>query len=123
LKGRVPKEQLVMYERVGQDPKKYAEGHHLRRLALQEGITQGGRVWYYYSIEEDGKYEANPKEISIDRYIEDFQTAFEKLVNLVSNGKYNYYQDIIGIDEETFKENQKSKARRKKQDPLQGELM
>jgi DNA polymerase elongation subunit (family B) len=123
LKGRVPKEHLVMYEKVGQDPKKYAENHHLRRLALEEGITQGGRVWYYYSIEDDGKYEANPKEISIDRYMEDFKTAFEKLVNLLDNCKYNYYQDIIGIDEQTFKENQKAKDRRKKQDPYQGALI
>jgi DNA polymerase elongation subunit (family B) len=123
LKGRVPKEHLVMYEKVGQDPKKYTEGHHLRRLALEEGITQGGRVWYYYSIEEDGKYEADPKERSLDRYMEDFRTAFEKLVNLLDNGKYNYYKDIIGIDEQTFKQNQKAKARRKKQDPLQGRSM
>jgi DNA polymerase elongation subunit (family B) len=50
LTGRAPKEHLKMYEKVNQDPSSYVEGHHLRRLALEQGVTQGGRVFYYYSM-------------------------------------------------------------------------
>jgi DNA polymerase elongation subunit (family B) len=123
LAGKVPRELLKMYEKVGQDPNKYVEGHHLRRLALEQGVTQGGRVFYYYSMVDDGRYETNPIQLSTDRYMEDFETAFKKLVNLVDNGKYNYYTDIIGIEEHEYKEKQKAKARQKKQDPHQEALL
>jgi DNA polymerase elongation subunit (family B) len=100
LTGHVPRELLKIYERLDKDPTTYkSQNHHLVRLAEEQQVTQGGRVFYLYGTEEDedGKPETNPKELSIDKYLEIFETAFGKLVNLVENGRFNYYNDIVGM--------------------------
>jgi hypothetical protein len=86
---------------------------------------QNGRVYYLYGIteEDEPKPETNPKELSLNKYLEIFETAFGKLVNLVENGRYNFYNDIVGMREEEFKERQKAKSLRQKQDPHQEALM
>jgi DNA polymerase elongation subunit (family B) len=91
LVGKVPRELLKIQEKVNQDPQSYKnENNYLPRLAKEQQISQGGQIQYFYGIgggdgeeEEDGRPETNPKEISIDKYLEIFETALAKLL-------YNY---------------------------------
>jgi DNA polymerase elongation subunit (family B) len=126
LTGNVSRESLKIYERLDKDPSTYkSQNHYLVRLAQEQNVTQGGRVYYLYGITEDdeAKPETDPKELSINKYLEIFETAFGKLVNLVENGKYDYYNDIVGMREEDFKEQQKAKDLHRKQDPHQEALL